>query len=43
VTATSHLSAQVLSTERLRSIMATNPDATALMQEFLARYVSSGA
>ena len=38
VTATTHLSAQVLSTERLRSIMASNPDASARMREYVARY-----
>jgi cytochrome P450 len=38
VTATSHLSAQVLSTERLRSIIESNPEAAARMREFVARY-----
>lgn len=43
VTARGHLSAHVLSTERLRSIMAGNPETAALMHEFLARYGSPNA
>lgn len=38
VTATSHLSAHLLSTDRLRSIMQSNPAAAARMQEFVTRY-----
>jgi cytochrome P450 len=38
VTATSHLGVHVLSTDRLRSIMQSNPRAAARMQEFVARY-----
>jgi cytochrome P450 len=38
VTATSHLGAHVLSTERLRSIIESNPDAAARMHEFVSRY-----
>lgn len=38
VTTTSHLSAHLLSTDRLRSIMQSNPAAAARMQEFVTRY-----
>ena len=38
VTATSHLSAHLLSTDRLRSIMQSNPAAAVRMQEFVTRY-----
>ena len=38
VTAITHLGAHVLSTERLRAIMDTNPDAAAQMREVVARY-----
>lgn len=38
VTATSHLGVQVLSTERLRSIIESNPVAAARMHEFVDRY-----
>jgi cytochrome P450 len=42
VTATSHLAAHVLSTDRLRSIMRSNPGAAARMQEVVARYGQPG-
>ena len=38
VRATSHLGVQVLSTDRLRSIMQANPGAAARMQDVVARY-----
>ena len=38
VTATSHLGVQVLSTERLRSIIESNHEAAARMHHFVARY-----
>ena len=38
VTATSHLGVQVLSTERLRSIIESNHEAAARMHDFVARY-----
>ena len=43
VTATSHLGVQVLSTERLRSIVESNPAAAARMHDFLARYDQPGS
>ena len=42
VTATSHLGVHVLSTERLRSIMESNPAAAAQMRDVVARYGSPG-
>jgi cytochrome P450 len=42
VTATSHLGVQVLSTERLRSIIESNPSAAAAMHSFVARYDEPG-
>jgi cytochrome P450 len=42
VTATSHLGVQVLSTERLRSIIESNPDAVSRMREFVTRYDQTG-
>jgi hypothetical protein len=42
VTATSHLGVQVLSTERLRSIIESNPAAASAMHDFVARYDRSG-
>lgn len=42
VTATSHLGVQVLSTERLRSIIESNPAAAARMHDFVARYDRPG-
>jgi len=38
VSATSHLAVQVLSSERLRSIIESNPAAAARMHDFVARY-----
>lgn len=38
VTATGHLAAHVLSTDRLRSVMASNPDAATRMRDVVARY-----
>jgi cytochrome P450 len=42
VRASSHLGVQVLSTERLRSIIESNPDAATRMHEFVARYDQRG-
>lgn len=38
VTATSHLGVQVLSTDRLRAIIESNPNAASRMRQFVARY-----